>query len=234
MFSKELESLIEATLVDGVIAENEKAALLRRAEREGVDADELQIYIDSIRQKKVMNEQEDLDRQTATHERERRGTICPGCGTPIPPLSKTCPVCGRVVAEKTEGEKELLRFVDEIEQQIVKVRMAEVDDFEATKTTAQQLLNKADMYYGRDSKVQAVCQRLRTQIQESEKAYQLKKPVAAAGKATNSLLTTVLVLVLGFLGMSMMTSGSSGLGFVCIGIAIAIFATQGKKNDKKK
>ena len=37
MFSKELENLIQATLEDGILEENEKAALVKRAQAEGVD-----------------------------------------------------------------------------------------------------------------------------------------------------------------------------------------------------
>lgn len=53
MFSKELESLIQATLEDGLLDEKEKAALIKRAEREGVDIAELEIYINSLLQKRA-------------------------------------------------------------------------------------------------------------------------------------------------------------------------------------
>lgn len=52
MFSKEMENLIQATLEDGVLEENEKAALIKRAQKEGVDLDELEIYINSLLQKR--------------------------------------------------------------------------------------------------------------------------------------------------------------------------------------
>ena len=56
MFSPELEALIQATLADGVLTENEKLALVRRAEKEGVDLAELEIYIDSLIQKRIQTE----------------------------------------------------------------------------------------------------------------------------------------------------------------------------------
>lgn len=46
MYSKELEELIEAILADGVITDKERAVLYKRAEREGVDIDELEIVLD--------------------------------------------------------------------------------------------------------------------------------------------------------------------------------------------
>lgn len=52
MFSKELENLIQATLEDGVLEDYEKAALVKRATAEGVDLTELEIYINSILQKR--------------------------------------------------------------------------------------------------------------------------------------------------------------------------------------
>ena len=52
MFSKELENLIQATLEDGVLEDYEMAALERRAKAEGVDLVELEIYINSILQKR--------------------------------------------------------------------------------------------------------------------------------------------------------------------------------------
>ena len=53
MFSKELEALINASLEDGVLEEYEKAAIVKRAKSEGVDLTELEIYINSILQKRT-------------------------------------------------------------------------------------------------------------------------------------------------------------------------------------
>ena len=52
VFSPELEQLIQATLEDGVLEDYEKAALVKRAIAEGVDIAELEIYINSILQKR--------------------------------------------------------------------------------------------------------------------------------------------------------------------------------------
>ena len=41
MFSKELENLIKVTLADGVLTDKEKSVLIKRAQKEGVDIDEL-------------------------------------------------------------------------------------------------------------------------------------------------------------------------------------------------
>ena len=52
MFLKELENLIQATLEDGVLEPYELEALQKRAKAEGVDLTELEIYINSLLQKR--------------------------------------------------------------------------------------------------------------------------------------------------------------------------------------
>ena len=58
MFSEELKQLIEAAVTDGKVTEKEMKVITRRAKAEGVDMDELEIYIDSCIQKKSMEGRE--------------------------------------------------------------------------------------------------------------------------------------------------------------------------------
>ena len=75
MFSKELEDLIQATLADGVLTDNEKMALVKRAEKEGVDLAELEIYIDSLLQKRIQTEQISKEEKALAHDKERKGNV---------------------------------------------------------------------------------------------------------------------------------------------------------------
>lgn len=96
MFSKELESLIQATLEDGVLEEYEKAALVKRAQAEGVDLTELEIYINSIlqkRQKEIDKERNEQVQKKAQEKKDALGAVCPKCGKQIPPLTLKCE-CG--------------------------------------------------------------------------------------------------------------------------------------------
>ena len=52
MFSERLEKLIQSSLQDGILTDQEKAALIKRAKAEGEDIDEVEIYIDSLLQKR--------------------------------------------------------------------------------------------------------------------------------------------------------------------------------------
>lgn len=96
MFSKELESLIQATLEDGVLEDNEKAALVKRAEREGVDIAELEIYINSLLQKQAKELEDEKTAERKKIEKEKKdafGRKCPNCGAQVPPLTLKCE-CG--------------------------------------------------------------------------------------------------------------------------------------------
>ena len=52
MFSERLEKLIQSSLQDGILTDQEKAAIIKRAKAEGEDIDEIEIYIDSLLQKR--------------------------------------------------------------------------------------------------------------------------------------------------------------------------------------
>lgn len=96
MFSKGLEDLIQATLEDGVLEDYEKAALVKRAQAEGVDLTELEIYINSILQKRQKAQKEAENAREEQHEKEKKaafGRVCPNCGRQVPPLTTKC-VCG--------------------------------------------------------------------------------------------------------------------------------------------
>lgn len=116
MFSKELENLIQATLEDGVLEDYEKAALVKRAQAEGVDLTELEIYINSILQKR----QRELDKERnaqiqkkAQEKKEAFGQVCPNCGKQVPPMTLKCE-CGYefTKAKAISSVQELVAKID--------------------------------------------------------------------------------------------------------------------------
>ena len=96
MFSKGLEDLIQATLEDGILEDYEKAALVKRAQAEGVDLTELEIYINSILQKrkKEADKVEDAKQEKIDQEKNKALRKCPNCGASMPVLAIVCPQCG--------------------------------------------------------------------------------------------------------------------------------------------
>lgn len=119
MFSKELESLIQATLEDGVLEDYEKAALVKRAQAEGVDLTELEIYINSLLQKRKRELNEKKEAEYAQIEKEKKeaiGKVCPKCGRQVTPLTLVCE-CGFEFTTKAKKST-----VEDLTKRIEKVR----------------------------------------------------------------------------------------------------------------
>ncbi len=117
MFSQELENLIQATLEDGVLEDLEKAALVKRAQAEGVDLTELEIYINSILQKRKRElelEKAAIFEQKAQEKKEALGRVCPNCGKQIPPMTLKCE-CGYEF-NSTNSSSIVQHLMDKIEQ----------------------------------------------------------------------------------------------------------------------
>ena len=117
MFSERLENLIEAALQDGVLTDQEKASIIKRAQAEGEDIDEVEIYIQSLMQKrqqelnqKNKEERDILNEAIAQEEKERSKMLrkCPKCGVEIPHLTSVCPECGFIIDKSSKDEKIVL------------------------------------------------------------------------------------------------------------------------------
>ena len=58
MYSEQLEQLIQSVIADGVVTEKERAVLHKRAVAEGVDEDEIDVYVDGLLAKVEPKEKE--------------------------------------------------------------------------------------------------------------------------------------------------------------------------------
>ena len=84
MFSPELNRLIEASLTDGVLTEQERAVIKKRALLEGIDPDEVDVILESKLQ----------DLQQKAQEAVAKVRKCPACGAIISSMQTICPQCG--------------------------------------------------------------------------------------------------------------------------------------------
>ena len=100
MFSEELKELIQIALTDGVIDEQERATLTKKAAKEGIDEDELEIYIKACIQKNNNTEE--------TRLRKSKGRKCPFCGAQIEQLANKCSNCGRTIEVQLDHKLEVL------------------------------------------------------------------------------------------------------------------------------
>lgn len=111
MFSKELENLIQATLEDGKLEDYEKAALVKRAQAEGVDLAELEIYINSIlqrREREANQKKEEKERIFNKQKKEAFGRVCPNCGAQVLPMAIKCECGYEFTGQKAVSSVQLL------------------------------------------------------------------------------------------------------------------------------
>ena len=127
VFSPELEQLIQATLEDGVLEDYEKAALVKRAIAEGVDIAELEIYINSIlqkRQKEAKKESQMRAKEQAEAKKAQFGRICPNCGRQIPSMTLKCE-CGYEVTNNSTASS-----VQVLSDKILKLNESEMPEIQ--------------------------------------------------------------------------------------------------------
>ena len=116
MYSKELEELIDSVLADGVVTDQERAVLRKRALACGEDPDEVMIVVDGrlAKMKKSAS--------PAIPATEKRGNIvkCPNCGAPIEAGAVKCKECGYVFTN-VKANNTAKEFAIMLEQRIQKV-----------------------------------------------------------------------------------------------------------------
>lgn len=121
-YSKELETVIDAALADGVITEKERAVLHKKALLEGVDPDELDVVIEGRLAK--MKREVDWLRPTPPKnlENEKRGNVvkCPNCGAPVVSGSAVCSECGYTFSnvKVNSSIEKLAEKIDAIEKSL--------------------------------------------------------------------------------------------------------------------
>ncbi len=108
MYSKELEELIESVLADGVVTENERAVLRKRAEACGEDPDEVMVVVEG-RLAKIS--------AAKTPTREKRGNIvtCPNCGATIQAGALKCSECGYIFSN-VKANTSFTKLFDKIQE----------------------------------------------------------------------------------------------------------------------
>lgn len=89
MYNEQLEQLIDAALVDGVLTEKEKQVLFKKAQTFGIDLDEFEMVLDA----KLVKMQK---AQQAAPKSNKLGDVkkCPACGAIVQSFNGVCVECG--------------------------------------------------------------------------------------------------------------------------------------------
>lgn len=188
----ELKHLIDAAMADGIITSKEREVITRKAAALGMDAAEVEVYLDAEEQK--------IEQQTDAAVRKQKGKQCPYCGGSIPLLTDRCPHCNENITP--EASKELQEIFDNLEEALVDFKSGK--DIAKSKATVERFMRKAKMYYGNNPKIQKLLEEVEM---ESAKAEKVAKANARKGAAIQflanhkELVISAIVILAIFLGI---------------------------------
>lgn len=156
LIPEELNALIQQYLTDGVLTAKERQVILNKAEKMGIDRDEIDLYLDAEVQK--------IDQQTDAAVRKQKGKTCPFCGGSVPQLTDKCPHCGENITP--EASSELQEIVDNLEEALVDFKSG--NDIAKSKATVERFMRKAKLYYGNNPKIQKLLEEVGMESLEAE------------------------------------------------------------------
>lgn len=147
MFSPELENLIQATLEDGILEDKEKAALIKRAQAEGVDIAELEIYINSILQKRKReaDKEKNAKMEQIAQKKKKALRTCPNCGASLPVMAISCPKCGFELSDQ-KAVSSVQTLADKIEKISIGLRKVGEADENGKNIIYQDIINTISMF----------------------------------------------------------------------------------------
>ena len=158
-YPKEFDNLLQEYLTDGIITEQERKVLLRKAEKLGLDVDEIDLYITAQEQK--------VEQAADAVVRKKKGQACPFCGGSVPQLTDKCPHCGEHIT--VEASEELKEIIENLEEALVDLKSGK--DFEKSKAMTERYVRKAKLYYSNNPKIKPLLEEVNTEMAIAEKNY---------------------------------------------------------------
>ena len=187
LIPEELNALIQQYLTDGVLTDKERQVILKKAEKMGLDRDEIDLYLDAEVQK--------IDQQTDAAVRNQKGKTCPFCGGSVPQLTDKCPHCGENITP--EASSELQEIFDNLEEALVDLKSG--NDIEKSKATVERYARKAKMYYGSNPQIQKLLIEVEIETLAAEKKFKISQVMRLLSKkklwASIPLIVGILSLI---------------------------------------
>ena len=162
LIPEELNALIQQYLTDGVLTGKERQVILNKAEKMGLDRDEIDLLLDAEIQK--------IEQAADASARQRKGKTCPYCGGAVPQLAEKCPHCDENIT--AQASEELQEIFDNLEEALVEMKSGR--DLRRSKATVERYIRKAKMYYGNNPKVQKILEEVESESVKVEKKVKSK------------------------------------------------------------
>lgn len=236
--SELMEEIINAAISDGIISDKEREVLYKKAQREGIDPDELDIILEARLQKaQTASTQAPLTPPMPAEPATPKVNKCPACGEVITDFTAICPACGSIVDIKMPGARELSRLMGEMEDELVRLRTA--SDYAPHKARLEGLVRQAKALYGSNPKIKSLLLEIEDAIGEQEKkakedikAYERQKRNRNLGCLGAVALIIVLVTVQDMVDGPAKETVSAISGFVFIFLMIYYFYFRRKFNKE--
>ena len=181
LMPEQLNALIKQYLTDGVLTDKERQVILNKAEKMGLDRDEIDLYLDAEVQK--------IDQQTDAVVRKQKGKTCPYCGGSVPQLTDKCPHCGENIT--AQASEELQEIFDNLEEALVD--MKDGKDISRSKATVERYIRKAKMYYGSNPKIKSLLSDVKEELLEYENMK--KEELDAEKEKAKAYDKTLIILI---------------------------------------
>ncbi len=212
---EELDLLIQEFLTDGVLTSKEREVILKKAEKMGIDRDEIDLYLDAQVQK--------IDQATDAAVRKQKGKACPFCGSPVPQLADKCPECGQFITP--EASSELQEIFDNLEEALIDMKAGK--DITRSKATVERYARKAKMYYGSNPKVKKLLEEVENETNMAEKRLQANaRKEAVSSVISNKKIWASIPLILGILSLLyacvILPNGTEQQGPFILGLLLSI------------
>ena len=160
-YPKEFDDLLQEYLTDGIITAQERKVLLRKAEKLGLDVDEIDLYITAQEQK--------VEQATDAAVRKRKGQTCPFCGGSVPLLADKCPHCGQHIT--VEASEELKEIIENLENALYEIKSGR--NFTKNKAITERYVRKAKLYYGHNPKIKQLIENVEEESSKATKKFAL-------------------------------------------------------------
>ena len=157
LFPQELNALIEEFLTDGILTDKERQVILKKAEKLGLDLDEVDLYLDAQQQK--------IEQASDAAVRMRKGKTCPYCNGSIPQFTDKCPHCNENITPA--ASQELQEILENLEEALVDLKAGK--EIEKSKAVVERYARKAQLYYGSNPKIQKLLAEVEGETSVAEK-----------------------------------------------------------------
>ena len=159
LIPEELNQLIKECLTDGILTDEDRQEILKKAVDMGLDYDEIDLYLDAQVQK------------ISSATKSEKGSTCPFCGSNIPFLSDKCPECGNLITP--EATKEFMEIIDYLEDALES--MKSMINYKQNKERIERYALKAEKYARNNPRVKQFLIEIDTEMHLAEERIKKEK-----------------------------------------------------------